>query len=119
MNLEQIIDKQNTKYQPSKDTCIYIKTNYFTAESIFSKQEKYLDLKPYAALLALISLADYEDTPVKEQYKAWLDFGCFKEISPNIIEDIDDLDKFEQAKLMQMICGYILEVVGNEQSTKA
>jgi hypothetical protein len=122
MNLQQIIDEQNALHQPSKENCnttIYVRTNYFTAESVFSELEKYDNLKPYAAVLALMSLANYEDTSVEEQHDAWLDMGCFKEISRNIIEDIDDLDKFEQAKLMQMFCGYILELVSNEQTTTA
>lgn len=126
---EEVMMNQQIIDQPSEDNfCnpIYVRLPYisespespFTAESVFAKHEKWHSLKEFSAVLALMSLADYEDGLVYDQYKLWFDAGCFKTISPTFIEDIDDLDKFEQAKLMQMICSYILEVVGNE-STKA
>lgn len=122
MNLQQIINEQNAKHQSIEEIyCnpIYIKTNYSTAESVFVTHEKHHNFKAFSAILALMSLADYEGGLVEEQYKAWFDVGCFKEISPTFIEDIDNLDKFEQAKLMQMICQYIFDAVSNEQTTKA
>ncbi len=122
MDLQQIIDEQNSLYQPIELPYIVL-SNFFTAESVFTKHEKHHSVKEMSAVLALLSLADYEDGMVQDQYQAWFSVGCFQTLSPTFIEDIDDLDKIEQAKLMQMICGYILEQVGeqvgNEQQTTA
>lgn len=97
MNLQQIIDEQNSKHQPA-DTFNNFQDTLNTADKVFIKCEKSLDTKGFYGVLALMSLADYEDSTLQHQYEAGGMVDCFGDIPNIIVWDIDDLNKFEQAK---------------------